>query len=82
MKFKKIINMAWNASGLKKGAFADVCGVSRHMMSRYIDGKSTPDFNKAVKIIENSGYKVDVSLPLSEKESSQINDEKKDKVMD
>lgn len=60
--------MAWKASGLKKGDFADKCGVSRHMMSRYMSGKSSPSFDRASAIVEQAGYKIEVTLPLSDEE--------------
>ena len=66
--FQRIINMAWKKSGLKKGEFADFCGVSRQMMSRYLDGRSSPDFSRGAEIIKASGYKVEISLPLSDNE--------------
>jgi len=75
--FKKIINMAWESSGLKKGEFAKLCGVSRQMMSRYLEGKSKPDFSRGAEIIKKCGYEIKVAIPLSDKEYFDLNGEEK-----
>ena len=51
-RFAKIIGKELEASGQSKTAFASRLGISRQVLDRYLEGKTSPPYDKAVEMLK------------------------------